>query len=61
MSPVWAEEERDPGSRPVSAAAVLCDFEGGTALSEPQPSCCAIFQTGGCEAEGHAEIVLSIP
>lgn len=51
LSPSWAEEGvREEGFSPISAAALLCDLEGGPALYEPQPSCWAIFQIGVCEA-----------
>ena len=43
-------EEGDSGSSPVFATAVLCDLDGGSALSEPQPSGGTVFQDGGLEA-----------
>lgn len=45
-------EKGDSGSSPVFAAAVLCDLDGGSALSEPQPSGGTSFQGGGWEAWG---------
>ena len=43
-------EEGDSGSSPVFATAVLCDLDGGSALSEPQPSGGTVFQGGGWKA-----------